>query len=126
MRRSPAQVDPRYDLLLRFVVDMLHDRTITRVDQVAQGFAVTPRSLQRLFHEYIGAGPKWLIRRFRLHDSADRLARDRDVDLARMAAELGWSDQAHFARDFKALVGQPPSAYAEACAATAGELVTRW
>ena len=33
-------------------------------------------------------------------------------DLAALAVELGWFDQSHFTRDFTALVGQPPAAYA--------------
>jgi AraC-like DNA-binding protein len=32
-------------------------------------------------------------------------------DLADLAASLGWFDQAHFARGFRAVVGMTPSAY---------------
>ena len=32
-------------------------------------------------------------------------------DLAGLAASLGWFDQAHFSRDFRAVVGVTPSAY---------------
>jgi AraC-like DNA-binding protein len=32
-------------------------------------------------------------------------------DLADLAASLGWSDQAHFVRDFRAVVGTTPSVY---------------
>ena len=32
--------------------------------------------------------------------------------MADLAAELGYADQAHFTRDFRALVGVPPSKYA--------------
>jgi len=28
------------------------------------------RSLQRLFQEYVGVAPKWVIRRYRLHEVA--------------------------------------------------------
>ncbi|THV37144.1 AraC family transcriptional regulator [Glycomyces buryatensis] len=121
--RLPPRPDPRYVDLLRIVGTMLSDRGITRVDQVAERFAMSPKRLQRLFGSYIGLGPKWLIRRYRLHDAADRLAEDRDVDLARLAAELGWTDQAHFTHDFKDLIGSPPAEYAAACASAGRELV---
>ncbi len=32
-------------------------------------------------------------------------------DLAGLAASLGWFDQAHFSRDFRAVTGTTPSAY---------------
>ena len=33
------------------------------------------------------------------------------TDLSSLATELGWFDQAHFSRDFRAVVGLTPSAY---------------
>jgi AraC-like DNA-binding protein len=121
--RMPERPDPRYGRLLAVVQAMLGDRAITRVDQVAARFAMSPKTLQRLFQDYIGLGPKTLIRRYRIHDAADRLAEDPGADLARLAAELGWSDQAHFTHDFKDLIGYPPSGYASQCATAGRELV---
>jgi AraC-like DNA-binding protein len=121
--RLPAGDDERYAELLAVVKAMLEDRSITRVDQVASRFFMSPKSLQRLFHAYVGLGPKTLIRRYRLHDAADRLAEEPGADLARLAAELGWSDQAHFTHDFKDLIGFPPAEYAAQCASAARALV---
>lgn len=121
--RAPERMDTRYEHLLEVVAAMLADRRITRVDQVAARFFMTPKTLQRLFQAYIGLGPKTLLSRYRLHDAADRLAGDPEVDLAGLAAELGWSDQAHFTHDFKNLIGYPPSEYAAQCATAARELV---
>ncbi|SDE54597.1 AraC family transcriptional regulator [Glycomyces harbinensis] len=121
--RLPERADPRYGRLLEVVAAMLEDRGITRVDQVAARFFMSPKTLQRLFQDYVGLGPKTLIRRYRLHDAADRLAEDPEADLARLAAELGWSDQAHFTHDFKDLIGYPPAEYAAQCASAGRELV---
>ena len=68
----------------------------------------SPRALQRLFSEPVleFLPPKWVIRRLRLHEAAFRLAGAETFDLARFAQELGYFDQAHFARDFKIMVGQ--------------------
>ncbi|WP_035700145.1 DUF6597 domain-containing transcriptional factor, partial [Glycomyces tenuis] len=57
--RLPERPDPRYERLLRIVAAMLEDRSITRVDQAAERFAISPKSVQRLFQSYIGLGPKW-------------------------------------------------------------------
>lgn len=70
-----------------------------------------PRALQRLFSDYVGVSPKWVIRRLRLHQAAFRLASAEAFDLARLAQELGYFDQAHFTRDFTNLVGRPPAQY---------------
>jgi AraC-like DNA-binding protein len=72
------------------------------------------RRLQRLFSDYVGVGPKWVIRRYRLHEAAARAADGAGLDLVRLAAELGYADQAHLTRDFTAMVGVPPARYARA------------
>ena len=88
------------------------DRQITRVGQVAELAGRSVRSLQRTFAEYVGAGPKWVIQRCRLHDVAARVAADETINWADLAIELGFADQAHLIRAFTATVGTPPAAYA--------------
>jgi AraC-like DNA-binding protein len=84
---------------------------LTRVEQLAERCGIGVRSLQQLFGEYVGVSPKWVIRRFRLHEAADRLANGVDADLAALAQELGYFDQAHFSADFRKLVGESPAHY---------------
>ena len=43
--------------------------------------------------------------------AAERLLRDRDLACGELAHELGYFDQAHFVRDFKAVVGVAPDVY---------------
>jgi AraC-like DNA-binding protein len=64
------------------------------------------RSLQRLFRKYVGVSPKWVIRRYRLHEAAERLKGSRPPPLAELATSLGYADQAHFAREFKQVTGR--------------------
>ena len=79
---------------------------------VTERFGVSARPLQRLFRRYVGVGPKWVLQRFRLHDAQLLLESGDAPDLATLAADLGWSDQAHFSRDFQSTVGMPPGRYA--------------
>jgi transcriptional regulator GlxA family with amidase domain len=88
------------------------DRAITRVAQVAKLAELTVRSLQRIFADYVGAGPKWVIQRCRLQDAAAYVAAAEAVDWASLADELGFADQAHLTRAFTATIGVPPAAYA--------------
>ena len=112
-RRPPA--DPQVELVGRIVAALLHDPTIGRVDDVSERFGVTPRTLQRLFARYVGVSPKWVLRRYRLHEAAAALDREQHRPWAEVAAELGYFDQSHFIRDFTAAIGMTPVAYAEAC-----------
>ena len=88
------------------------ERALTRVEQVAERMHVSPRTLQRLFRDYVGVGPKWVIKQFRLHEAAARLDGGDNVDLAQLALNLGYFDQAHFIKDFTAVVGVSPTEYA--------------
>ena len=88
------------------------ERDVRRVSQVCEKFDLGERALQRLTRRRIGLSPKWLIQRRRLHDAADLLRTGARVDLARVALELGYADQAHFTRDFRAATGLTPGEFA--------------
>ena len=103
--------DPDHELVLAVVADMLADRTLLRVAQVCQRHGLSARRLQRLFARYVGVGPKWVLARYRMHDVLAALDAGDDRPLADLAAAHGWYDQAHFTRDFTALVGTTPARY---------------
>lgn len=84
---------------------------IQRVDQLADALGLGVRDLQRVFRVEVGAPPKHVIRRHRLQEAAGRIERGEYVDLAELAQTLGYADQAHLTRDFKAAVGATPSAF---------------
>jgi AraC-like DNA-binding protein len=94
------------------VAHIVSDPSVTRVDQLASRLEVSTRRLQRLFAEHVGLGPKWVINRCRVHRAAEAASRTEVVDWAGLAAELGYSDQAHLIRDFAAAVGTSPERYA--------------
>ena len=48
------------------------------------------------------------------HRSAGAFAAGEATDLAALAIDLGYFDQAHFGNDFRRYVGVPPAAYAAA------------
>jgi AraC-like DNA-binding protein len=88
------------------------DTGLTRVDRLAADAGRSVRSLQRLFAEHVGVGPKWVIRRYRLREITARLEAGRDVEWAALAADLGYADQAHLTRDVADLLGEPPTRHA--------------
>ena len=88
------------------------DRSITRVEMLAERFDLGLRQLQRVFRDYVGVSPKWVIRRHRLIGAAERLRSPDDaIDFAVLALDLGYADKSHFIRDFKTMVGMTPAEY---------------
>ncbi len=107
-----GEPDPQAVLADRAVALLEEDRSVHRVPDLAARLGLSVRSVQRLFSEYVGLGPAWVVRRYRLHDAAAAALEGDDVDWARLAAELGYADQAHLVREFSAVVGTPPARYA--------------
>lgn len=110
VRARVADRPPALALVNEMVDEIMNDRECLRVDDLVLRFGMGKRVLQKLFREHVGVGPKWVIQRYRLHEAAQRLDGE-DIELAALAAELGYADQAHFTRDFKAAVGRSPTAY---------------
>lgn len=103
-----ADLDEESRLVNALVEAVEGDPGLTRVSQLCRHFDLTERSLQRLTARRLGLTPLWLIRRRRLHEAAERLRAASSGTLADVAAELGFADQAHFSRDFRASTGMTP------------------
>ena len=106
--------DPLAGQAAALVARITDDPGLRRVDQLAASSRMTPRTLQRLFADYVGVSPKWVMRRTRLHDAAERADGGEPVDWATLASDLGYADQAHLTRDFTVTIGVPPARYAAA------------
>lgn len=120
LRERLHRADPAFDLVSSVVEEMLSAPPATTVAELAERHAVSPRTLQRHFRDYVGVGPKWVLKRYRMHEAAELIAAGEVDDMAALALDLGYFDQAHFISDFNAQIGQTPLAYARACAAAAG------
>jgi transcriptional regulator GlxA family with amidase domain len=79
-----------------------------RVDALAGALGCSRRHLTGRFAEDVGVSPKVAARLIRFEAARARLG---SVPLARLAAEHGFADQAHLAREFRALGGAPPTAF---------------
>jgi AraC-like DNA-binding protein len=104
--------DPAAEQAAALVARITGDPALRRVDGLAAASGMSARGLQRLFADYVGVSPKWVMRRARLHEAAERADGGEVVDWAGLAADLGYADQAHLTRDFTATIGIPPTHYA--------------
>jgi AraC-like DNA-binding protein len=112
LRRRLPQPDASAAEAGRLVARILTDPEIQKVEDLAFRSGASPRQLQRMFSRTIGVSPKWVIQRYRLHEALARIEAGGTPDWPQLALDLGYTDQAHFIRAFKALVGRTPGEYA--------------
>ncbi|ROO89790.1 AraC-like DNA-binding protein [Actinocorallia herbida] len=110
----PAEPDPQAVRAAGLVARFTAEPSLVRVDDAADEAGLSVRGLQRLFAEYVGASPKWVLRRARLHEVAQRAAAGAGIDWPALAADLGYTDQSHLIRDFTGAVGESPARYSAA------------
>jgi AraC-like DNA-binding protein len=106
------------ELAAKLVRQILETSEIRTVDDLVERSGISKRSLQRIFNEYIGVTPKWVIRRYRLHELVCRLDAGEDLELSQVALELGYFDQSHLINDFRSIVGCSPTKYRQRFANT--------
>lgn len=124
--RSPAE---RFDLLEAFLQG-LHPPAITvptfvaeaatRIERVhgkiaittlGEGLGVSRKHLAVSFKRFVGVSAKAYASIHRFLWTLGRLRESSAVEWSRLAAEAGYSDQAHLVRDFKRVGAATPSGY---------------
>jgi AraC-like DNA-binding protein len=113
-RRPPH--DPVAEEICDLVLLARDERALWSTGELARRRAVSPRTNQRAFLEYVGVSPGWVARRYRIQAAIEALDRQRErggepLDLTGLAVDLGYYDAAHFGRDFRAVTGATPSSY---------------
>lgn len=97
--------------LKEIIQDQIDTNLTLNLKQISQSLNVHPSYLSREFSKYfddLSFGD--YIRKLRI-DRAVQLLRDTDHSLSEIAYLTGFSDQSHFTRIFKKVVGQNPSVY---------------
>lgn len=100
---------PPTDPAVDHVVALLGRAAGPGVAAAAREAGVGERLLRRRFAQHVGYGPKTLDRVLRLQRLL-RLATSTDDGLAGLAYRAGYADQAHLARETRALANATPSA----------------
>jgi AraC-like DNA-binding protein len=103
--------DQTAELAEQIVRRILEDHEIRSVEDLVSRTGIGKRSLQRIFNEYVGVNPKWVIRRDRLHELIKTFQSGNKLDWAQVALDLGYFDQAHLINDFRSVVGFSPVQY---------------
>lgn len=89
---------------------LMRSPDITTAGQLADALALSPVQLKRLCRRLFGIAPKSLLIRHRLARMLATLEQRPYAEL-RHFLDLGYCDQSHFIRDFKAFFGMAPTRY---------------
>ncbi len=83
------------------------------VGEVVGETGYSHRRFIALFRREVGLTPKLHCRVLRFHTALDRIGVDRTASWADLALAAGYSDQAHFNREFREFAGITPGRYRE-------------
>ncbi|GMA15605.1 AraC family transcriptional regulator [Deinococcus metallilatus] len=84
-----------------------------RIGTLADELNLSPRQLERQFVREVGVKAKTLARLIRFEEIHNRLLLNPALPLAPLAYELGFADQAHLTREFRALSQMTPRTFAQ-------------
>ena len=98
-----------FDPAIQYAITAL--RAGAQVSQVAWRLGLSPRTLERRFSSQVGVTPKRFARVHRLQKVLRAVRRSTKPDWCALAAEHGYTDQAHLIHDFRDLADIMPSEY---------------
>lgn len=82
-----------------------------KIEELQNLIFIGLRQLEREFKEKIGMTPKKYLRISRLIQVHRLLESSKELNLTEIAYQTGYTDQAHFIRDYKSIIGETPSIY---------------
>lgn len=110
LERGPTE--PSEAPSLRRLLRIIDESPTHSLADLERRSGVSARTLQRLFDRGLGVGVKRMLVRARVIDATAALDRGDLRSLSDIASALGWFDQSHFIRDFRAVTGETPARYA--------------
>ncbi|TXK71785.1 AraC family transcriptional regulator [Paenibacillus sp. N3.4] len=111
LRELLPEPDENVELINRVVQTAIENRNMTKVEDIVREFSINKRTLQRLFSRYVGVSPKWVIQRYRLQEASELIEKGGIPNWMQLSQDLGYYDQAHFIKKFKAMIGKSPEEY---------------
>lgn len=101
----------RHPLIPSAIHCLRHAQGKLTIADLADHLAIGQRQLERLFHQQVGMTPKQYSQVLRVEAARLALKTADPIPLSSVAVDHGFYDQAHFIREFKAVVGMTPQRY---------------
>lgn len=97
------------DFVFVELVEKIVDEPEVSIQELAESYGCSIKSLQRIFCKRLGITPKKFARIMRFQKAHKLIGKEGIADLVMVALSSGYYDQAHFNRDYKKLTGFYPS-----------------
>lgn len=105
------------------VAQALADVSSLDIGSMVTRSGLSHRRFVELFSQNVGLTPKRFARVLRFRRMLRRLAHDPKVAWADLAVDMGYSDQAHFNREFREFAGFTPEQYRRAAPSSPGHVL---
>ena len=110
--KSPHAIRSAHLPIIADIVKMVSDEPVPpSITTIAKRVRMSERTIQHIFKNEVGTTLQWHIKRTRLLAAAAQAQKEPKPHWAQIAADLGYSSQAHFATDFKRAIGQSPGKF---------------
>jgi len=106
-----SQVDLQPTLAITAATRLFEARGRGTVAALAEGVGLSVRQLERQFQSQVGMAPKLLARVARFETAQRHIYESADPCFTRLAHDLGYADQAHFTREFRAFAERSPGGF---------------
>jgi AraC-like DNA-binding protein len=107
-RRRP---DTDFETIRRVTAELQLHHGTQRIALLARQFGISPRQLERQFTGLTGLPPKLFAKILRFNHARELIQENPDISLASVAYEVGYADQAHFSRNFRAFFQFTPAQF---------------
>jgi AraC-like DNA-binding protein len=111
LQQMIAPPDPATAITREAANALVNARGAATIDSVGRQVGLSERSLQRYFLRHIGVSPKIFNRIVRFHSVTRLIESNGSVDWKNIFYETGYSDHAHFVKDFRHITGVSPTTY---------------
>ena len=105
------QNDREFSYLNRAAEIIRNSDSHLKIENLPDEVYISLRQLERVFKQKIGITPKRYMRISRLNEVHRKLEENQQLDFTKVAFDCGYSDQAHFIRDFKSFMGVKPTIF---------------